>query len=244
MKIVSAKFERKFNLGDYEYKILGLEARVDEGDKGAEVLSALEEDVVAAFTGNPAQQTEVVQPAKPGRKRKPKKGEEENAEPTDGEASASDNEDAHDQDSESENAGNDGESDQDDESSDGEDRDDSDDSSDSGEEGEGDSGDEGGGEPEASPKGKGKKGSKKDGGGKKSGFRKKPQAYDRSVEQHKEIFSGILKSVNPDWKKTEASKLKAKSVSEKMAGKNFLNDDGEVLPEFTAEVKKLLAAKK
>lgn len=77
----------------------------------------------------------------------------------------------------------------------------------------------------------------------KSKFKKKAQVYQRSNETHKELFSNVLKSVAPDWKKTEASKAKAKSASQKMDGKEFLNEEGEVLPAFKAEVKKLMGKK-
>lgn len=81
-------------------------------------------------------------------------------------------------------------------------------------------------------------------GEKKKTFKKKPAAYSRSSEQHKELFSAILKEVSPDWKKSEDKKARAKVVSQKMEGKDFLDSDGDVLPEFKAEVKKMMAAKK
>lgn len=76
----------------------------------------------------------------------------------------------------------------------------------------------------------------------KKNFKKKPQTYQRN-DTHKEIFSGVLKAVAPDWKKTQESKAKAKSVSQKMEGEEFLDEEGEVLPEFKAEVKKLMGKK-
>ncbi len=75
-------------------------------------------------------------------------------------------------------------------------------------------------------------------------FKKKEQVYDRLNEQHKDIFSSTLRKVAPDWKKTDAGKVKAKNTSMKMEGNPFLEEDGEVIPEFTAEIKKLMAAKK
>ncbi len=74
-------------------------------------------------------------------------------------------------------------------------------------------------------------------------FKSKAQAYDRANETHKEIFSSLLKSVAPDWKKTPESKVKAKIVSEKLEGEDFLDADGEVLPEFKASVKKAMGKK-
>lgn len=79
--------------------------------------------------------------------------------------------------------------------------------------------------------------------GKKT-FKKKPQAYSRASEQHKEIFSSLLKSVAPDWKKTPDSKEKGKAVSQKMEGEEFLDESGEVLPEFKAAVKSFMAPAK
>lgn len=75
-------------------------------------------------------------------------------------------------------------------------------------------------------------------------FKKKEQVYSRTNEQHKVLFSSTLKAVAPDWKKTDAGKAKAKTVSQKMEGKAFLDENGEVVAEFKAEVKKLMAAKK
>lgn len=75
-------------------------------------------------------------------------------------------------------------------------------------------------------------------------FKKKPQVYQRSNETHKEIFSGVMKKAAPDWKKTPESKDKAKQVSMTLEGENFLDEEGSVLPEFQAEVKKLMTAKK
>lgn len=79
-------------------------------------------------------------------------------------------------------------------------------------------------------------------GGKK--FKKKPQSYSRASEQHKEIFSSVVKSIAPEWKKSDDLKKKAKDASQSMEGKDFLDDSGEVLSEFKDAVKKLLTGKK
>ena len=76
--------------------------------------------------------------------------------------------------------------------------------------------------------------------GKKSKFKKKPQTYLRSNETHKEIFSNVLKTVAPDWKKTTESKAKAKAASQKLEGEEFLDENGEVLATFKAAVKKAM----
>jgi len=80
--------------------------------------------------------------------------------------------------------------------------------------------------------------------GKKKNFKKKPQSYSRSSEQHKEILSTLLKSVAPDWKKTDDGKARAKDASQKMEGKDFLDEEGEVLQSFKDEVQKLMAPAK
>lgn len=71
----------------------------------------------------------------------------------------------------------------------------------------------------------------------------KEQTYDRSIEAHKELFSGVLRGVAPDWKKSDASKSRAKQASAKMEGIAFLDSNGEVLKEFKLQVKKLMAGK-
>lgn len=74
----------------------------------------------------------------------------------------------------------------------------------------------------------------------KKKFKKKPQVYQRSNETHKEMFSIVLKGVAPNWKDNPKTKAKAKDCSVKMEGKEFLDENGKVLKEFVAEVKKLM----
>lgn len=78
---------------------------------------------------------------------------------------------------------------------------------------------------------------------KKAASKKKPQNYNRSIEAHKEIFSSLLKEVAPDWKKTPKGKLAAKNASTDMEDEEFLDADGEVLPEFKLAVKKAMGVK-
>lgn len=88
--------------------------------------------------------------------------------------------------------------------------------------------------------------SKKDktgGAGSKKNFRKKPQVYQRENETHKELFSGLMKSVAPKWKASPESKAKAKSVSKKMEGKEFLDEDGKIFPSFKELVRKAMSKK-
>ena len=54
----------------------------------------------------------------------------------------------------------------------------------------------------------------------------------------------MLAVIAPDWKKTDASKKLGKDASVKMAGKDFLDETGEVLEAFKVEVKKLMKIKK
>lgn len=155
-------------------------------------------------------------------------------------------------DSSKKNEGSDDEGAEDDETSKSEASDDDNGESEGSESGEESGEDEGSEETEETTKGKSGKGkgeskgkadSKETSAGKDQGkegrkFKKKPQHYDRSIEQHKEIFSGVLRSVAPDWKKSEESKKKAKKVSEAVEGEPFLDENGEVLADFKAKVKK------
>jgi outer membrane biosynthesis protein TonB len=78
----------------------------------------------------------------------------------------------------------------------------------------------------------------------KKSFKKKPEVYQRTNSTHKDIFAETLKTVAPDWKKTTASKAKAKEASLEMEGKDFLDDKGNVLAAFKTAVKKLMSGKK
>lgn len=90
--------------------------------------------------------------------------------------------------------------------------------------------------------GKAKKPEAKTAGKKK--FKPKPQNYARDNDTHKEIFSGVLKAVAPNWKKDAASKKRAKDVSVKLEGEKFLDVDGNVLVTFKQSVKKAMIVKK
>ena len=240
MKIYEAKYTRRFKTGEYEYEDFTLTATV-ESESGVEALTTMKGEVLEAFTGDATTETK---PAKGGKAKPAKKGKK-NAKPNDDdETDNSDDEDIDDADSESEDAGVDGEGDSDDEATDDEDGDDSDDSSDDDEDAAEApvSGKKSSGKKAVAAKGKstGKSFEKETA---KKTFRKKPQNYNRTIEQHKEIFSGVLRSVAPDWKKNEASKKKAKLASEKMEGVEFLDENGEVVPAFKVAVKKLMAGK-
>ncbi len=75
-------------------------------------------------------------------------------------------------------------------------------------------------------------------------FKVKAQVYQRGNDAHKEIFSGILKEVAPNWKKDDKSKAKAKTASTELEGEDFLDAEGEVLATFKQSVKKFMGAKK
>lgn len=236
MKVVDAKFTRRFVIADYEHEEYTLSAQVEGKETGAQVLTALKEEVLAAYSGEEKE----TKPAKAAKETKEKKNG------TKPKTSPVDDENTDDEDSTDEDAGTDGEGDQDDEAADGEDGDDGDDSSD---DSEGDEGEDGEDDEAKAPvkgkaasAGKGSKAAEKE--APKKAFRKKPQSYNRGIEQHKEIFSGLLRTVAPDWKKSDATKAKAKKASEVMEGKEFLDENGEVLATFKAEVKKLMAVKK
>lgn len=77
----------------------------------------------------------------------------------------------------------------------------------------------------------------------KKTFKKKPQAYARDNDTHKEIFSGILKAVAPKWKTDPKTKTRAKGASVKLEGSEFLDAEGDVLASFKSSVKKLMAVK-
>ena len=225
--ITEAKLTKRYSTGDYEFEEFTLSAAVDENESGAVVLSEMKKQINEAFTGEVSSK----QTKGPKAKKEEKKDGKAKSNP-------SDDEDNNDEDSSEENEGNDGESNHDDEAADSEDRDDSDDSAEESE-------DEAGGEDEEKPA-KGSKGAGKKSDGEKSGgkkFKKKPQSYTRDIEQHKEIFSGIVRSIDPEWKKNDNTKAKVKKISVGMEGEAFLDEHGEVLDSFKAEVKKRMKGK-
>lgn len=208
MKVVEAKFTKKFNTGNYESEEYSLGAIVEEKDKAVVVLQTLKTEVNAAFSGETA---EAAPEKKSSVKKTIKKTEPIEVDEDEDEVTGQIGED---------------EEDDDEVAVDYDDTEAADD-------------DEEEEEEEEAPPVKKKAASSP---GKK--FKKKEQVYSRTNEQHKELFSSTLRSVAPDWKKTEAGKAKAKLASQKMEGKAFLDENGEVIAEFKAEVKKLMAAKK
>ena len=230
--VTEAKLTKRMNTGDYSFEEYTLTAQVDVKESGAEVLYELKKQIGEAFIGA----MEVTTEEEPKTK-KEKKGKKANGK---GKSSTTDNEDESDSDSAEDSSEDEDESSSDNEATDDEDGDSSDDSSDESEEAEESEDDSEEEEVAAKPV----KGAKADKGG-KAGTTKvrkaKPQGYDREAESHKALFSSLLGSVAPDWRKSEESKARAKKTSVTMAGKEFLDADGEILESFTAEVKKLMA---
>lgn len=218
MKLNEAKYTRRFNMGDYEHEEYSLSCIAEEGDIAKELLTELKAEVLDAHTAEP--------------KKQEKKEEEEN-----GKSSSTKHNGKRTKSSAKSNEGVDDEGSKDDEAANTETDDGSDsepETSEGSEDAEGSEGEE----PEEKPaKGKSGKAPKEEKG--KKAFKRKPQHYDRSIEQHKEIFSRVLKSIAPDWKKSEESKKKAKEVSEQVEGEPFLDENGEVLDGFKTKVRKL-----
>ena len=232
--INEAKLTKRYNTGEYEFEEYSLGAVVDERESGVQVLKELKLQINEAFTGEKSTEAAAEPETKTEKKadKKAKKEKKKDAKPSDSD------DDADGSESESEDASNDDdESVADDEASDDAASDDSD--------GESDDSSEDESEEDAKPakKGKGKEepAAKEKGKGK---FKKKPQVYNRGIEQHKEIFSGLLRSVSPDWKKSDKTKALAKNTSAEMEGENFLDENGEVLAEFKAAVVKHMKSKK
>lgn len=235
IKVTDAKYTKRFNLGDYSHEEYSLTGIIEEGEDGTAALVELREAVQAAFAMEKAAEKKEETTKQP---KKGKKNAKQSAKPN-----HSNDEDSNDEDSEEQDAGHDDEGNQDNEASDLEDDDNGDDSSDSNEASE--DGDESEEVVSASSrKASSKKSAKEKPAESKKSFRKKPQAYNRGIEQHKEIFSSALRSVAPNWKKDEASKKKAKSASEQLEGTDFLDESGVVLPSFLEAVKKLMTGKK
>lgn len=223
MKVTEAKFGRKYKVADYESEEYVLTAIIEGEERPLDVLKRLKEDVAAAFGGEG--DSSAVE--KPGKKPSKKKVEEED------EDEATDNDENENEDSTDEDASE--ESDQDG----NEDDEATEDSSESDDDDDSDPSDEEDEEPKKKAKGKSEKPASE-----KKKFKKKPQNYSRQSEAHKEIFSSVLKSVMPDWKKSEDTKKRAKLVSQKLEGKEFLDESGEVLVSFKIEAKRMMAAKK
>lgn len=221
------KYKRRFTTDrDYEFEEYEVTASIDQDDGAVAAMKQLKADVEAAHNDEVQED-----PPPPKKEKKPKKGKKEKDEDD------SDDEDESDGDDESDDEESDDETEENDDE--GNDDDAGDESDDSAEDDE-----------EKKPTGTGKKKTGKKAGtagsttSTKKNFRKKPQVYQRSNETHKELFSSLMKSVAPKWKSSPESKAKAKSVSKKMEGKEFLDEDGKIFPAFKEQVRKSMGGKK
>lgn len=248
MKVLGATYERTFNLGDFNSEKIGLSAELQKGEEAVEVIAELKKLVMQAHgeeasTESSEEESEQEEESTSTKKSKKKA---KKASKTKGKKNGKSNSDSNDDDEDGadeseEDESDDGESSDDDEASDDEADDDGDSESDDDESESEDDEDE-------KPKGKkskgGKKGSDKKAKSKKGGKRNKPQTYDRENENHKEIFSKVLRSVDPDWKKTDKGLARGKKASQEMEGHDFLDAEGEVLESFTEGVEEWMKAKK
>lgn len=242
--INSATFTKRIPTDNYAYEEYSLTAAIDPSESGEEVLIEMRSQVSNAFAADLVASTEKKEETKAAKK-SAKQEEKKSAKPGKSKARPADDEDDDGEDSADEDQRDDGEGAEDDEAADDNVQDDGDDSSDDAEETEDDGDSEEEEEQEAHRKtssGKAKPAAKEEKS--KKGFKRKPQVYNRGLEQHKEIFSGLLRSVAPDWKRNDASKLKAKKASEQLEGEDFLDESGEVLDGFVTQVKKLMGVKK
>ena len=218
MKVTQIKLTKRLTTGvDYEFNEIEVIAAVEGKESLEEALTKLNDQLESACEAET-------------KETKPKK-EKKNAK---SKTNASDDEDEDQSDSEEETSGDDDEGNSDEEASDSEDGDDSDSDGDDSESD----------EEESSSKKGGKKASAKS-DTKKGGSKKRGQAqtYSREIEQHKEIFGRVLASANPDWKKSQKTKDLARKASEEMDGENFLDDKGEVIPQFKVLVARLMRGK-
>jgi hypothetical protein len=77
---------------------------------------------------------------------------------------------------------------------------------------------------------------------KKKTFKSKASVYSRNSDLHKKLFvESVKEAMGADWLKKNAGR--GKTVSIKLEGKEFIGADGQVLPSFKTELKKLAKAK-
>lgn len=227
MKISEAKFTRRFTTGQYEFEEHTLSCTIDEDsdEKGSDILIELKQEVLKAH----ASEIKVTETNAPTNKEN-KNGKTK--------TNSTKNNDKDREDNGKSNEGSDDEGPAKNEATESQTGDDNNDKSEGSESGTNKDGQEktqNGSGRSGSDKGKDAKGKE----GKKS-FKKAPQEYNRSIEAHKDIFSGVVRSINPDWKSSDDMKKKAKKASEILEGEPFLNENGEVLEEFKSQVKKKL----
>jgi hypothetical protein len=227
MKVTEVSYTRRFNTAKYEHEEYGLTATLD-GQDPVEALAEIKALVAEAHETEPQkpseEKTEKSDTTK-GKKSssKPKKAAElEEAEEDDTELEDESGEEEEQDDEETPASEEEPSEETDEEESDEEESDDSEDQSEE--------------EKEEPVKKRGRPAGSKN---KKGGAKSTP--YDRNSDTHKKIFAELLNEVSPGLLKKNAGR--AKTVSIKMAGKEFLDSDGEVLPLFRAEVKRLIKEK-
>lgn len=222
-KVTEVKVGRKFRLADYESKEIVVTAIVEKGETAEDVITELS-DLIEAQGPN-------------GKKEeKPKSGSKTNS----GKSRGSKKEEVSDEEET--------ETEESQEEDDGEEKTEEDDSeeNDGGEEDDGEEGEQetSGKSNTGSAAGRGlKKETKSDEAApKKKGLRAKGSVYSRESDLHRKLLGQMLKDAG--LYKTDDQKKKAKAVSAKMAGKEFLDGDGEIMDSFKTEFTKLMKASK
>jgi hypothetical protein len=222
MKVTEAKFTRRYNVGQYEHEEFTVTAMLDDKDDVVETLAVLKSDVEAAHKGEASadssrepgreepETSEETKPAKAGKK------SSKSDTTTRGKGSKATTTET--------------ESETQDETSDEEDGEDQE----AGDDGEEETIDdeEGNEEEEEKPK-------KTQSPGKKS-LKKKGSPYSRSNETHKSLLAKEFRKHYPDWKENAKREAKAKKFSRDSDGKEFLDGEGNILPEFVKALKAAL----
>lgn len=225
------RIARRVPREEYGYEEIELTAALDKKDNIEECIKDLQQSINQALdsvseTSSPdeeEQEETSTKKTKKKAKKASKKGKKNGKS-----NSNSDDEDGDDESEQDEDANDDDESSDDDEASNDESDDDSDSDSDS------ESSDDDDEEEDRKSK-KSKSGSAKKSSAKKSkasSKKSKSETYDRENESHKEIFSKLLRSVSPDWKKTDKGMARGKKASIEMEGHDFLDKEGNVLESF------------
>jgi hypothetical protein len=211
LKFTVVKYGRRFNMGNYEAEDLSAEIAVEEGEDATEALGVLKEWVENNRTRVDAAETD---------EEAEETDEEEDVPPAKKKKASKKTkvveEDEDGEDEELEDMEDDEEAEEDEE--------DEDEESDEEEESDEDEAEE--------PKSKKKAPAKKT-------FKKKGTVYDREDQLHKKLFVEACTAATgvKDWVKKNASK--AKTVSVKLNGTDFLDADGDVVDTFKAAIKKL-----
>jgi hypothetical protein len=243
VQILNIAYSKRFNLGDYQAEEFKAEGTV-EGDpiegfaqlKGAVVAAADAEAIPWPTEDEPKttktkgkanakveeadeEDAEEEAPKKKTTKKASKKVEPEPEEEDDEEDSEDDSEEEDDEDLEDAEEN----SEEEDEESDDEEGDDEEDE-----------------KPTTAKGSKSKAGTKAEEPKKKS-LKKKGSVYSRTSDLHKQLFVEELKKISKTFLKDHPDK--AKSISIKMDGKEFLDADGVVLETFRDTLKKLAKAK-